>query len=430
MMQRRLPALPIALLLLLPGRPLFAQGTPVTTAGFSLADVISQLTRAATVAQTGVLGDFIVVSTALEIGTMPLGTSSGAIVSKLDPTTGNEVPSATTFGPLFAQRALTAGAGKVAMSVNLITATYDRLGSFDLDRMELSRSDSRFPELQQTGLMSLVLTSQSTVIHGVIGATDKFDVGADIPIVRLKVEGIGWTQNAVVRPQQDGQVGNDILTRAEGAGVSSGVGDIAVSGKFRFHRFGAAPPPDAPLEPDPGGLALLVTMRLPTGSRENLRGLGITRAMGSLIVSSGKGRFRPHANVGFEWWEKAIDMTSPNDPTIRLRHQFQFAAGAELEAAPKLTLLVDVLGRQVFGGGKIDFRTLTPAERPDLTARGLTSVTYARPIDVNMRELSIVPGLKWNLKGKMLLSVSGIATLYDDSLHDRFTPVVGLDFTF
>jgi hypothetical protein len=430
MMQKRLPVPSIALLMLLFGSSAYAQGTPVTTTGFSLADVLSELTRAASAGQVGVLGDLLRVSTALEIATMPLGTSSGGIVSKLDPTTGNEVPTATTFGPAFAQRALTAGAGKIAVSANLITATYDRLGSFDLSRMELSKSDSRFPELRQSGLMSLVLTTQSTVIHGVIGATEKFDIGADIPIVRVKVTGIGWTENAVVRQQQGGTVGPDIITRAEGAGVSSGLGDIAVSGKFRFLRFGATPPPDAPLEPDPGGLALLVTMRLPTGSRENLRGLGMTRAMGSLIVSSGKGRFRPHANVGYEWWEKAIDMASPGDPTIRLRHQFQFAVGAELEAAPKLTMLVDVLGRQVFGGGKLGFRTLTPADRPDFTARGLTSVTYARPTDVNMRELSIVPGLKWNLKGKMLLSVSGIATIFDDGLHDRFTPVVGLDFTF
>jgi hypothetical protein len=47
-----------------------------------------------------------------------------------------------------------------------------------------------------------------------------------------------------------------------------------------------------------------------------------------------------------------------------------------------------------------------------------------------MRELSIVPGLKWNVKPKLLVSVSGIAMLHDDGLHDRFTPVVGLDFTF
>jgi hypothetical protein len=152
--------------------------------------------------------------------------------------------------------------------------------------------------------------------------------------------------------------------------------------------------------------------------------------MGSLIASSGKGRFRTHGNVGFEWWEKAVDITLPNDPTVRLRHQFQFAAGAELEAAPKLTLLVDVLGSQVLGGGRIGSRTLTPADRPDFSARGLTSLTYARPDDRSMRELSIVPGLKWNVKGKFLLSVSGIATLYDDGLHDRFTPVVGLDFSF
>jgi hypothetical protein len=434
MMQRRVLVLSVALIYLLQVQPSYSQTTPApvttTTTGFSLSDVLSQLTRAASAAQVDALGDLLRVSTTLEIGTMPLGTPWSGIVSKVDPTTGNEVPTATTFGPLFAQRALTAGAGKVAVSAILIPATYDRLGSFDLSRMELTSSDSRAPELRQTGVMSLVLSSETTVIHGLIGATEKLDIGADIPIVRVKVDGVAWTENAVIRTQQDGTSGPDIVSRAEGNGVSSGLGDIAVSGKFRFLRFGPAPKPDAPLEPDPGGLALLITARLPTGSRENLRGLGITRALGSLIASSGKGRFRPHGSVGFEWWEKAIEMTLPNDPAIRLRHQFQFAAGVEFEAAPKLTLVADVLGRQVLGGGRLGVRTLTPADRPDFPARGLTSLTYARPTDLSMRELSIVPGLKWNVKPKLLVSVSGIAMLHDDGLHDRFTPVVGLDFTF
>jgi hypothetical protein len=76
------------------------------------------------------------------------------------------------------------------------------------------------------------------------------------------------------------------------------------------------------------------------------------------------------------------------------------------------------------------FNTATAADQPNALPPGMTSITYANPTDGGLRKLTIVPGLKWNLKGKVLLSVSGIATLYDDGLHDRFTPVVGLDFTF
>jgi hypothetical protein len=108
----------------------------------------------------------------------------------------------------------------------------------------------------------------------------------------------------------------------------------------------------------------------------------------------------------------------------------QYAVGLEFEAAPKLTLMAELLGRHVLGGGRVDFNTLTPADTPRLVGLGLTSLTYARATDTGIRELSIVPGVKWNLKGKALLTFSGIATLSDNSLHDYFTPVVGLEWTF
>jgi hypothetical protein len=60
----------------------------------------------------------------------------------------------------------------------------------------------------------------------------------------------------------------------------------------------------------------------------------------------------------------------------------------------------------------------------------VSSQTYALATEQSIRKLSIVPGIKWNLKGKMLLSFSGIATISDTGLHDLFTPVVGLDWSF
>jgi hypothetical protein len=170
-------------------------------------------------------------------------------------------------------------------------------------------------------------------------------------------------------------------------------------------------------------MAVLASLRLPTGSRENLRGLGVTRAMLSLVASAGQGRFRPHANAGFEWWDKGIDIVSPDFPTVTVRHQVQYAAGVEFEASPRVTLIMDVLGRHVLGGGEIGYASVPPRG-------GFTSLEYAFATDRAIRKLSLVPGIKWNLKGKMLLTVSGIASLSDNGLHDMFTPVVGLDITF
>ena len=57
------------------------------------------------------VGDALNFDTMLEVGTLPLGASSSGFTIKLDPTTGLQVRTATTFGPSFAERALTSGEG-------------------------------------------------------------------------------------------------------------------------------------------------------------------------------------------------------------------------------------------------------------------------------------------------------------------------------
>src|SRR4051812_29725403 len=104
--------------------PAMAQTT--TTPGLTLQQTLSALT-----APVGgqAIGDAISLATALEVGTAPIGTSAGGFIFKLDPTTGLQARSATTFGPSFAERALTSGEGKVSVSANFTAPNYTRLGS-------------------------------------------------------------------------------------------------------------------------------------------------------------------------------------------------------------------------------------------------------------------------------------------------------------
>jgi hypothetical protein len=44
--------------------------------------------------------------------------------------------------------------------------------------------------------------------------------------------------------------------------------------------------------------------------------------------------------------------------------------------------------------------------------------------------MMLAPGLKVNLKGKLLLSLHALATLKNDGLKADLAPVVGLDLTF
>jgi hypothetical protein len=358
------------------------------------------------------VGDAIALATAIEVNTAPIGTSSGGFVFKLDPTTGLQVRTASTFGPSFAERVLTSGSGKMSVGASLAVATYDKLGDFNLSQMQLSSIPPSQKVVGGTGNASLVMSSETLVMTGTVGATDSLDLGVSVPMVKVKVDGLSWVRRT-----------DDIIAlRATGGGIASGLGDIAVMAKYRFLRFGKE-------QPDPGGLGVQVIGRLPTGNRENLRGLGINRVLGSLLFSSGKGKFRPHANGGFEWWEKGLVVQSGllESETVTLRHQVQYAAGAEFEAAPKVTLLVDFLGRQVLGGGRIDMLTysLAPQEIP-----GVDTFQAAGITDHAIRKLILVPGFKWNVRGSFVLALNARIPVYDNSLYDKFTPVVGLDWTF
>ena len=376
----------------------------------SLRSNIFDLTANIAAPQTG---QAIGLATALEVANAPTGSSAGGFVFKLDPATGLRVRTAPTFGPSFTERALTAGEGKVSFGVSLAVATYDKLNKLDLKQMLLTHATGAGVSSQLDGYSSMVLSSQSTVISAAIGATDKFDVGVLVPLVKVKLDGTSWDQ------LPSGQVIEFMSRKIE----SSGLGDIGVTGKYRVAKFGEG-------QPDPGGIAVMLTTRLPTGSRENFRGLGITRVLGSVIASGGVGKFRPHGQVGFDWWEKGLEVDTDftGNNRVGARHQVLAGGGFEFEAGPKVTLLTDVLFRKILGGGQV--RVGDVPVPPAFIAKGVTSLTQAVATDKGIQKLTLAPGLKWNLKGSFVFAGNALISLADNGLHDMFTPVVGIDWTF
>jgi hypothetical protein len=349
-------------------------------------------------------------ATALEIATTPFGTSSGGFVFRLDPATGLLARTATTFGPSFADRALTSGEGQVSIGASFSASTYKKLDDLSLDRLRIGAVAAASPGATRTGTASLGLSYKMLVVSSTVGITENLDVGVAVPMVSIKLDGTSSLVN-----------GSGTLVRgAEGSGTFGGLGDVAALAKYRFARFGTG-------LPDPGGVAIALNMRLPTGDRQALRGLGVYRTLASLVVSSGARRFRPHANAGYEWWSDNVEVAtsfSQNTP-VRVRHQIQYAAGVELEATPKLTVLVDFLGRHIQGGGKVGYVT----ETPSTSSQGITSLESMVALPEGVRKLLLVPGLKMNLKGKLLLSLNAVIALKHSGLHSTVTPVVGIDLS-
>jgi hypothetical protein len=382
--------------------PIQGVTTPVPAA--TAAESLTQLFRPLGAAR---LGDALGLATKLGIATAPFGASLGGFLIRLDPTTGLEVRTATTFGPAFAERALTNGEGKVSIATNFKSVTLDKFDNDnELEGLQVRSVTGGLPAQGRSAISNVELTAKTLVVATRMGVTDKFDIGIVLPVVTLTVDGTTTLRNGL----------GDTILFAQGSNVSKGLGDVAGLAKYRFVSFGTG-------QPDPGGLALMATVRLPTGDQKGLRGLGMTRTMLTFIASSGQGRFRPHANVGYEWWSKGVGVISDDaqNTAVTARHQFEYAAGLELEAAPKVTVLLDILGGQIFGGGKLGFAT---------TTSGSSSITSLVSLSEGMRRLSLAPGLKVNLKGKMLISLNALVALRDGGLYTRVTPVAGVEMNF
>ena len=123
--------------------------------------------------------------------------------------------------------------------------------------------------------------------------------------------------------------------------------------------------------------------------------------------------------MGFEVWSKPV-----NAGTDQLLHQFQYSAGIEVAAAPKLTILADFLGQKILGAGPIDLGAV-----PVVPGSGATSAQSLVFLDGSINKIVFIPGMKVNLIGKMVLSLNAIVTLKNHGLHSKITPVAGLNLT-
>jgi len=351
----------------------------------------------------------IVALSSLEVATAPLGTSTGGFTFAYDPLLKTYRRTTQSFGPAFAQRSLTTGRGKFSVGVNWLYANYDSLGGFNLKDGSFQPAKdikaTQFPFSITSGTEARIRLASSTVVaFAQAGITDRLDVGVVVPWagVSLSVDGAYLGV--------DGQP----LSAALGAPVVSvpkttsyGVGDAALFAKYIVMKSAD------------GGLAGTVELHMPTGDKNELRGLGITRTLVAAIWSKG-GRLSPHANVGYEFWSDHVPFTE--SASIAARNQVRYAAGAEFDASPRLTVLVDLVGNSVLRAGKIGYQSF-----PGATG-GTADILVALPQGIHVVRLA--PGVKWNAWKNVLVTGNVLATLSNDGLRAKWIPVAGIDFSF
>ncbi len=394
----------------------------------------------------------------------PLGSSSGGFSFTTNSMTGEVSMASETFGPAFAERAITLGKGQTNFGFAFRSTSFESFEGVSLDSGELSfirvhnnccpapgvpANETDFNpaferDLLQSNL-SLDISSRASVFFATYGVSDNFDIGVAIPFVNVDIDArvdgrIFRLGSGTATTHSFDTNGADRATFSE-SGSSSGLGDLSVRAKYNFHRG------------DTTSLAAGLDLRLPTGDEDELLGTGATRAAMSFIYSGDYGGFSPHVNVGYTLSngqssavanEIDVDPTEhhlelvPNltaaDVDLEFPDEFNYVFGVNVAAGPKVTIGFDLHGRTLLDVSRFEVR--------DNSYQNRGTGTLPQPPFISTREFSLledqgkvnlllgVIGAKINVAKTLLLNANVLFPLSDGGLKPKPTLVLGLDYVF
>ena len=356
-----------------------------------------------------------------EISNIPLGTSAGGFTYSYDSALGVFNRTTETFGPAFAERAVTQGRGKFSFGMNYLHSRYDSLDGKDLENGEIKFNLLHQPltppsyvegDVIQAAL-NLKLKSDTTAIFFNYGVTNRFDLGLAVPIVHVAMD---LTYNAAILDFATSTVSPTTHVFATGAktqafnarGSASGIGDVVLRGKYAL-TGGMG-----------GGLAVGVDLRLPTGDESDMLGAGETQARFLLIASSPGARMvSPHVNIGY------------TVASGELKDQFNYVGGIEIAPSPKVTVVADVLGRAVRDTLRTIDRSISHSFRRGPTAPLETTTLESIGFETGtLHSVLGTAGVKVNAWKSLLISAHLLFPINDAGLRSRVTPVIGFDYAF
>ena len=324
------------------------------------------------------------------IAQVPISTSSSGFTYRLNPTLGTVERASETFGPFFAERALTSGAGQAAFGITFQYASFTSLDGNDLRSGDFVTTANQFrDEAAPFDIENLTLNidSRITTVFGSFGLTDRLDVAAVVPFVSLTLDG---SRVNTYRGT------STILARARAE--TFGLADVAVRSKLR-------------LTPDgPANAAAAVEVRLPTGREEDLLGAGDVALRVIGIGSTELASTSVHGSVSFG--------------SGGLGRELSFSGAVAHAATPRLTLVGELLVRRAAGTQEI---AAVVAPHPRI---GGVDTTRLMPIGEDQMSTIAVAGFKWNLAGTWLLQGNVLVPLTDSGLTTRYVPMIALDYSF
>jgi hypothetical protein len=394
----------------------------------------------------------------VQLSTFPIGSSSGGFSYAFDPAVGTLRRSSSSFGPLFAERAATIGRGRMSAGFNYQHASYNKFEGSTLDDGSV-KFYLRHQECCTTGgpavppffgvvdepdgsllspffegdlieaALSLDVSTDVVSIFGNYGLTDRWDVGLAVPIVHVSMEAtvlatirrLATVSNPLIHTFE---AGRDVPERSfQSSGSATGLGDIELRTKYRLFDFAAG-----------GGLAAAADIRFPTGNEDDLLG-GSSQVKLFLVESGGTDRITQHLNVGYTFSkgnEGGLSIAQVGG-TPGFPDEFNYAAGVEVVVEPRVTVIGDIVGRNLRNAGRLDLIRKTFQFQPQGNpAPPLASMDFDEfePRAGNLNLVYGTAGVKVNPRGNLLISASVLFPLTDSGLKNRLTTIIGMDYAF
>jgi len=332
----------------------------------------------------------VTISRALQanLATLPVASSSGAFVYRLNPELGTVERATQTFGPFFLERALTAGRGHASFGATVQQFHFTSLDGHNLRNGSLVTTANQFrDESAPFDVDSLTLNIDASVatLYGTVGVTDRMEVGFAAPMVSLRIDG-----------SRVNTYRGRTFTQASGSGKALGFADMLLRTKYTLYTDETA------------AFAAAVDVRLPTGREEDLLGAGSTAVKFTAIGSMEAGPVSANANAGIS--------------RGGLANEFSYGASLAYAATRKVSIGAELLGRWIDSSGHL---VTTTAPHPLLS--GVDTLRLAGDAS-SLQMLSAVPGLKWNLSDTWVLAANVSVPLTSGGLTAPITPFIGLDY--
>jgi hypothetical protein len=326
----------------------------------------------------------------IELTSLPVASSSGGFVYRLNPSLGVVERATDGFGPFFTERALRNGRGQTSLGLSFQFSNFASLQGADLDAGTFPTNAARLSGQTQpfsVDTLSLELESRTTTAFASYGITDRLAVGGTLPLVTVRFSGTRTRNERGVASLQ-----------ARESGSSTGFGDATLNARYLVAGDG------------PRGIAVGTDLRLPTGREEDLLGSGKTAAKFLGIGSWEDGKLSVNVNGGY-----GVGGAS---------RQLTWGMATTFAVTPRATLVGELLGSRIE-----DLSYVQDVYQPHPLMPGVETMRWL-DADRGVVTTVVVAGAKWNVVNSWLLYTSLLFRVTDGGLSGRVTPSISFGYDF